>query len=104
MSSSVAPALYANAMPSPVHIRALVVGSNARPIPPVAKITALAVIACIFPVSSSIATTPLQIPSSIIKSVTNHSSYERTPDLMICSYITCNIAWPVISATKNVLA
>ena len=58
MSLSGAPARYASAMPSPVLMLAFVVNGKTFPQPPVASTTALAVMAWIRPVVSSIATTP----------------------------------------------
>ena len=61
-------------MPSPVQISAFVLGSKALPTPPDARMTDLAETARSLPVSISIAITPLQTPSSTMRSVTNHSS------------------------------
>ena len=61
-------------MPSPVLMLAFVVNGKTLPQPPVARITALAVIAWIRPVRSSTATTPCTRPSSTSSRVTNHSS------------------------------
>ena len=99
MSMSDAPALHASARPSPVQIRALVDGSNTRPAPPAAMITAFARIVSISPVCMFNATAPRQTPSSTISEVTNHSSYIRMSSRVICSYSTCSIAEPVIAPT-----
>ena len=79
------PARHARARPSPVQMIALVEGSNTRPAPPAAMITVFAQIECKVPVLISSATTPTQRPSSMIKSVTNHSSYTFNPCFRACS-------------------
>ena len=53
---------------------ALVVNGKTLPHPPVQTMTAPAVMARIFPVASSMATTPWQRPSSTSSLVTKHSS------------------------------
>ena len=74
MSIMGAPARQASAMPSPVQMIALVEGSNTRPAPPAAMITALARMVCSSPVLMSSTTAPRTWPSSLIRDVTNHSS------------------------------
>ncbi len=98
MSASGAPARYASAMPSPVLITAFVLVRKTRPLPPVAKMTALAPIACNPPWIRSHATTPRQTPSSTINAVTYHSSYTAMRRLSSCSYMAWRMAWPVRSA------
>ncbi len=53
---------------------AFVVNGKTRPHPPVARMTALAVMGSIRPDISSMATTPHTRPSSTSSLVTNHSS------------------------------
>ena len=74
MSIRGAPALYARAMPSPVHMRALVLGSKTLPRPPVAMMTALARTTWTSPLLISMSTAPEHSPSSTISDSTNHSS------------------------------
>ena len=73
-------------MPSPFLMLALVVKGKTLPQPPVARMTALAVMTWIFPVASSVATTPWQRPASTRSFVTNHSSYRS-----IASYFS--VVW-----------
>ncbi len=62
-------------MPSPVQIRALVVGCQTWPLPPEARITLFAVNSSIEPSRMLRVTAPTQWPSSsIASSVVNHSS------------------------------
>jgi hypothetical protein len=82
---------------------ALVVKGKILPQPPVQRMTALAVMAWMFPVASSMATTPWHRPSSTRSLVTNHSSY-----LWMASYlrVVWNSVWsrwnPVLSAANHV--
>ena len=82
---------------------ALVVNGKTLPQPPVQRTTALAVIAWIFPVASSMATTPWQRPSSASNFVTKYSSYR-----WMASYfsVVWNNEWsmwkPVLSAANHV--
>ena len=90
-------------MPSPVLMLALVVNGKTLPPPPVASTTALAVIAWIFPVASSMATTPCTRPSSASSRVTKLSSYRLT-----AAYLSevwnraCSMWKPVLSAANQV--
>ena len=62
-------------MPSPVQIRALVVGLKHWPLPPVARITAFALNSSIEPSRMSRVIAPAQCPdSSSASPVVNHSS------------------------------
>ena len=62
-------------MPSPVQIRALVVGLKHWPLPPVARITDLALNSSIEPSRRSRVIAPAQCPdSSSARPVVNHSS------------------------------
>ncbi len=75
MSMSGAPISYACAMPSPVQMRALVVGLKHWPAPPWARIVPLARKVSISPVRMLRATQPTQAPaSSRMSEVVNHSS------------------------------
>ncbi|CAB4960870.1 unannotated protein [freshwater metagenome] len=75
-------------MPSPVQIRPFVVGLNACPTPPVARIVDLALKVRISPVRMFRATQPTQRPESSRSSeVLNHSSNRSTRSwyFMSCS-------------------
>ena len=75
MSISGAPTRYAIEMPSPVQISALVVGLKHWPLPPVARITDLALNSSIEPSRRSRVIAPAQWPdSSSTSPVVNHSS------------------------------
>ena len=75
MSISGAPMRKAWAMPSPVQMIALVVGLNAWPAPPEARIVDLAAKISIEPSRMLRATAPMQLPSSsCARPVMNHSS------------------------------
>jgi hypothetical protein len=75
MSISGAPTRYAMAIPSPVQIRAFVVGVYICPFPPVARITALATNSSIAPSLMLRVSTPAMRPSSSwTRAVENHSS------------------------------
>ena len=75
MSISGAPIRYACAIPSPVQMIALVVGLNAWPAPPEARIVDLAVNSSIEPSRMLRAIAPTQWPaSSCARPVMNHSS------------------------------
>src|SRR3989304_2467393 len=90
-------------MPSPVQIAPLVVKGKTRPAPPVARMTAPALINRMCPVRSSTATTPWQRPFSTTSRVANHSSYRRMDEN--CSEVwksVCSRWKPVLSAANQV--
>jgi hypothetical protein len=90
-------------MPSPFLMFALVVKGKIFPHPPVHTMTALAVMARIWPVASSMATTPWQRPSSTNSLVTKDSSKRRMPSYFSVVWKSVCSMWnPVLSAANQV--